>query len=156
MSESHREAAAEKSIRMTHEPEALRVKADVEMCRKILTVLVDNAVKFSGEGGTVSINARVLPKPECDRSLLSAEAQADAWLHLSVSDTGPGIDPEDHERIFNLFEQVDGGLARHHQGAGLGLALGVSLARSQGGTIVVDSQPGSGSRFTVIIPTSTG
>jgi signal transduction histidine kinase len=150
----HREAAARKSIRLEVDLGAQDVQAgaDIEMCRKILSVLLDNAVKFTPDGGVVTIRADARPEPDCPEERLPAGNRAEAWLHLSVSDTGPGIDPGDQERIFNLFEQLDADLARQHQGAGLGLALGMSLARGQGGTITVESQPGTGSCFTAIIP----
>ena len=76
------------------------------------------------------------------------------WLHISVSDKGQEIPPENQERIFNLSEQADGSLTRQHQGTGLGLTLSKSLAKSHGGTLTLDSTPGEGSTFTLVIPVS--
>jgi signal transduction histidine kinase len=149
--------ASLKSIELVVGPDGqdIQAGADIDMCRKILSVLLDNAVKFTPDGGVVTVRADVRPEPGCSAERLPAGNQTEAWLHLSVSDTGSGIDSGDHDRIFNLFEQVDADLARQHQGAGLGLALGMSLARGQGGTITVDSQAGSGNCFTAIIPMTT-
>ena len=153
--ESYVEAGKEKRLRLEREADADMVaEADLEMCRKILALLLDNAVKFTPEDGHVLVRADIRPEPALDggRDIPDDGVKAAGWLHMAVVDTGEGIDPEDHERIFNLFEQVDGALNRQHQGSGLGLALALSLARGQGGTITVDSRPGAGSTFTAIIP----
>ena len=149
-------AVAEKRIAVDLQPPEpdRSVIADAETCRKILSLLLDNAVQFSPEQGALGLKAEVLPSPSVPSDL--DERGAEAWLHISVSDTGPGIDPEDQERIFNLFEQVDGSLAREHEGTGLGLALARSLARIHNGVIALDSRPGEGSTFTLVIPLPEG
>jgi signal transduction histidine kinase len=77
-----------------------------------------------------------------------------AWIALQVSDTGIGIAPSDHERIFDEFEQVNAGPRGEsmQRGTGLGLAISRRLARLLGGEIGLDSQPGKGSTFTVWLP----
>jgi len=82
-----------------------------------------------------------------------AEAPAGAWVEFQVADTGIGIAPEDLGRLFQKFEQLDGGLAKAHQGAGLGLALTRQLVELHGGSIAVRSAGrGQGSTFTVRLP----
>ena len=73
---------------------------------------------------------------------------------VSVVDTGIGIRPEDHERLFQEFSQVDSALSRQQQGSGLGLALCRSFVELHGGTIGVDSIPGRGSSFWFLLPVS--
>ena len=136
------------------EPE-LVVAADFTICEKMLEVVVQNAVDFSPPNTKIKIVAEICSEPgvteEEQAKLLIPSSH---WLHISVSDQGPGIAPESHARIFNLFEQGDGSLAREHEGTGLGLALGQSLARRHNGLITLKSAPGEGSTFTLIIPVS--
>jgi signal transduction histidine kinase len=72
-----------------------------------------------------------------------------------VADTAAGIDPEQLQRIFEPFVQVDSGYTRRHEGTGLGLAISRRLARSMGGELTVESEPGRGSRFTLWLPAAT-
>jgi signal transduction histidine kinase len=155
--ESYQSPAALKSITLSQEcSEPDRpVTADPEICRKALSCLLDNAVKFTPDEGTVTVSAGVRPAPDLPPGAESgdlAETIADGWLHIAVADSGPGIPQEDQERIFGLFEQGDASLTRHHQGTGLGLALARSLAKVHGGTLVIDSRPDEGSTFTLIVP----
>jgi signal transduction histidine kinase len=129
--------------------------ADFGICEKMLEVVVQNAVQFSPPNGTIEIRAELRSEPDASeeqRALLFPPSEH--WLHISVTDQGPGIAPEAHERIFNLFEQADGSLAREHEGTGLGLALGRSLARRHKGLITLQSALGKGSTFTLVIPVS--
>ncbi|HKQ98649.1 MAG TPA: ATP-binding protein, partial [Candidatus Polarisedimenticolia bacterium] len=110
--------------------------ADRSKVKQIMSNLLSNAVKFTPQGGRVVLSVmRVGPV-----------------LHLEVEDTGIGIRPEDQRRIFEAFTQVDGSLARQYQGTGLGLTLVRRFAEMHGGGIALDSVPGRGSRFTVILP----
>jgi signal transduction histidine kinase len=130
------------------------VTADLDICRKVLSLLLDNALKFTPEEGRIVLGAEVRlgPPPDCVPHPLPVDARADRWLHLSVADGGPGVAVEDHRRIFNLFEQGDASLTRNHPGTGLGLALALSLARLHGGTIALASRPGAGATFTLVVP----
>jgi signal transduction histidine kinase len=112
---------------------------DPDRVRQILVNLVGNAIKFTEEGG-VAVSARKIDRP--DRHS----------IQIMVRDTGPGIAPEWHEQIFELFKQVDGSRTRRHGGTGLGLAISRQLARAMGGDIMLDSSPGNGSIFTIELP----
>src|SRR5262245_4224645 len=117
------------------EPWAL-LDADRNKVKQVMYNLLSNAVKFTPSGGRVA---------------LSAERHDDV-LRIEVEDTGIGIRPEDQQRIFEAFTQVDGSLARQYQGTGLGLTLVKRYAEMHGGLVSLVSTPGSGSRFTVEIP----
>jgi signal transduction histidine kinase len=75
---------------------------------------------------------------------------SNGYARAHVSDQGPGIDPADQQRIFERFERVKGG----EGGTGLGLAIARRLAHSMGGDILLDSAPGQGSRFTLLLPSA--
>jgi signal transduction histidine kinase/DNA-binding response OmpR family regulator len=115
---------------------------DALRIRQVLMNLVSNAVKFTSEGG-ITIEALGAP----------AEGDAPSFnLMLRVSDTGIGISPEDHERIFSAFEQAASSEAHAAQGTGLGLSITHRLIEMMGGKIAVTSTPGEGSIFTVTLP----
>ncbi len=104
--------------------------------RQILYNLVSNAVKFTPDGGAVSIRAR----------------EEGGLVTISVQDTGIGIDPSDTERIFEEFQQIDSSASREYPGTGLGLALVKKLVELLGGKVWVESQVGAGSTFTFTLP----
>jgi signal transduction histidine kinase/CheY-like chemotaxis protein len=116
------------------------VIGDATKVRQILLNLLSNAGKFTKEG-TVTL--------EADRREYEGRG---AWVVLRVRDTGAGMAPEQQARLFQAFTQVDAGLARKHGGTGLGLALSRRFARLMGGDIDVESEPGSGTTFTVRLP----
>ncbi|MCH7596662.1 MAG: HAMP domain-containing protein [Planctomycetes bacterium] len=107
--------------------------------KQILYNLLSNAVKFTPRRGTISLSVT----PHDDRRVL-----------LSVRDTGPGIDPEHRQRVFEKFHQVDASRTREHEGSGLGLAITRDLVHMLGGTIQLESKKGEGATFTVVLPTS--
>lgn len=109
--------------------------ADRIRLQQILHNLVSNAVKFTPEGGIVTVTAR----------------QTGLEMELSVRDTGVGIPPEDHGRIFEVYQQV-GSAEGKQKGTGLGLAITKRLVELHGGTIRLESAPGQGSTFTVRLP----
>ncbi|HET9984214.1 MAG TPA: ATP-binding protein [Longimicrobiales bacterium] len=115
------------------------VEADRAKVRHILLDLLSNAVKFT-ERGTVTLEA----------------ATEDASLVFRVRDTGIGIRPEDRERIFEPFVQVEDAMTREKGGTGLGLAVARRLARMLAGDITVESEVGKGSTFTVRLPAGGG
>jgi signal transduction histidine kinase/integral membrane sensor domain MASE1 len=139
--ESMAPAAAAKGLVLGHAfaVEALPLTGDRRRVVQILLNLLSNAVKFTLAG-------RVDLRLTLDAGL----------VRIAVEDTGPGIAQQDIPRLFREFEQLDTGLARHSEGTGLGLALSRRLARLMKGTITVESQPGRGSTFTLILPSAGG
>jgi PAS domain S-box-containing protein len=117
------------------------VKLDEHKFKQVLYNLLSNAVKFSDDGGQVSVKARRLDTHQ---------------FEVRICDTGIGIKAEDINRLFTEFEQLDSGTARRFEGTGLGLALTKKIIEFQGGHISVESQPGKGSVFTVVLPVITG
>lgn len=107
------------------------VYADAERIRMVLANLLSNAVKYSPDGGLIRVGGWV----EAERAV------------VYVADQGVGIAPEDQPRIFERFFRVDNSLGRQTQGAGLGLYLSRAIVEAHGGELLVESQPGRGSRF---------
>ncbi len=116
--------------------DAGQVIADEGKLKQMVLNLVSNAIKFTPEGGAVTVSAR----------------SAGGRLLVEVSDTGIGISAADLKRIFHEFQQVDTGANRQQQGTGLGLTLTRSFATLHGGDVTVDSELGKGSRFTIDLP----
>jgi signal transduction histidine kinase len=85
-------------------------------------------------------------------SVTIAATTSQGSFEISVHDTGPGIAPADHERIFEEFQQVDSSRTREKGGTGLGLAISRRIAEMHGGRITVESAVGAGSTFSMVIP----
>ncbi len=137
--------AEEKSIQLYMElPKELPlIYGDRGKIEQILTNLIGNAIKFTPEGGEVS----VLSKPfYADGNMVA----------ISVRDSGIGIPEDQLERVFEKFYQVDGSLHRSTSGTGLGLAITKGLVEANDGTIWAESQVGKGSTFTFTLPVSKG
>ncbi|MBP6797785.1 MAG: response regulator, partial [Luteimonas sp.] len=114
-----------------------RVRGDAGRVRQILLNLLGNAIKFT-EHGEVRLQVRTM---------------APAGVRLTVSDTGPGLNEEQKQRLFRRFEQAEGvRTSARYGGSGLGLAISQELAAAMGGRIVVDSTPGVGTSFSVELP----
>jgi signal transduction histidine kinase len=137
---------------------------DAARVKQILLNLAGNAIKFTPEGGRVAVTARlvkwptgqVVDSPGRVDKLTSRPIDGDGdWVEVSVSDTGPGIPPEEHERIFLEFQQVQTSrLAGKPEGTGLGLALAKRFVEMHGGKLWVESEVGKGSRFFFTLPTT--
>jgi signal transduction histidine kinase len=117
-------------------PEAVEIVGDEDLLRRAVLNLVDNAIKYTEPGG--SVRARAV----CD----GHEAR------VEVEDTGQGITPADRERIFDRFYRVDKARSRDAGGAGLGLSIVRWAAEAHGGRVDLASEPGTGSRFALVIP----
>ena len=132
-----RERATKNRVQLSLElaPDADGVRGDERRVRQIVFNILSNAVKFTPAGGRVSVTT----------------ARVDGEVHVSVSDTGPGVAPADQTRIFEEFQQTDVGVEQR-EGTGLGLALSKRLVELHGGRIWVESEPGHGSRFVFTLP----
>jgi signal transduction histidine kinase/CheY-like chemotaxis protein len=122
------------SIKIT--PTELEVRADKSKFKQVLYNLLSNAIKFTAQGGRVWVSGR----------------SDDGELIIDVGDTGVGIPPEHHARIFDEFYQLDSATTRQVEGTGLGLSLTRRLVDLHSGRISLESEPGKGSVFTVRIP----
>ncbi|MCX6058810.1 MAG: GAF domain-containing protein [Chloroflexi bacterium] len=126
------------TVEYSSSPATAEVFADPKLLKQILVNLLNNAVKFTPKNGTVKL-----------------EAAADPGLSLmrfSVTDTGIGITPEDQQKLFKPFVQIDSSLSRQYEGTGLGLALVKKMVEMHGGSVAVQSDAGVGSQFTFVLP----
>ena len=136
--DAHRAAAARAGLTLSQRvdsPLPVAVIGDVTRIRQVLDHLLDNAIKFTEEG---SVTLRIAAEPD-DLGRVA--------LLLSVEDTGPGLESEIIERVFQPFEQRDGSLSRAAQGMGLGLSICRSLAAMMGGGLELESVEGVGACF---------
>ena len=135
--------AERKGIRLAFSgpDEGVRVYADRDKLEKIVSNLLSNALKFTPEGGEVTVAVQPV-RPAAGRGL----------VEISVADTGVGIAAEHLERIFERFYQVDDTITRSQGGTGIGLALAKELVELHGGEIWAESQAGKGARFFVRLP----
>ena len=120
--------------------DGVTVKGDAGWLERLLLILLDNAIKFTPEGGRISVTF------SCAKGL----------AHVAVTDTGMGISPDALPHLFERFYRADSARSRQTQGAGLGLALAKWIAERHRGTIDVKSRPGEGSTFTVSLPALPG
>jgi len=112
--------------------EDISIKGDTHKLRQLVGNLVDNAIKYTPDGGTVTVSV----------------FRDGEWARLQVADTGIGIAPEDLPHIFDRFYRVDKARSRASGGTGLGLAIVKAIAEQHGGKVTVSSEPGEGSTFT--------
>jgi PAS domain S-box-containing protein len=128
--------------------------ADEAKFKQVMYNLLSNAIKFTPDKGRVTVTATRENYPNGNGAPTSKSPLSGECLSVTVADTGIGIHPRDHERIFAEFEQVDSSYGRLQQGTGLGLALTKRLIELHGGRIQVESEgiEGKGSRFTFLLP----
>ena len=121
------------------------IEADPDKLEQILTNLVNNAIKYSPRGGEVCVIGRVIAEPS------GGDAHPRS-ISLRVTDEGMGISQEHLPKLFDRFYRVDNRDNREIGGTGIGLALVKSLTEGHHGTVTVESEPGRGSVFTLILP----
>jgi signal transduction histidine kinase len=119
-------------------PEDLLVRVDPEKTLQIMLNLLSNSVKFTPPNGTIEVSVENIDGMAC----------------VHVRDNGVGIPADRHESVFEPFVQVGRSLSGPAEGTGLGLAISRDLARSMGGDLTLESEPGKGSRFTLCVPTT--
>lgn len=131
-------AADQKKIRLTYEvsPQVPIMNIDELMTERAITNLVENAIKYTPEGGTVHVSAKI----------------EDDMLVMAVSDNGYGITAEDQQRLFERGERVRRKEHKGIRGSGLGLFIVRNVARKHGGFATVESEVGEGSTFSISIP----
>jgi signal transduction histidine kinase len=135
-----RPMAALKNVRLAFEVDAdAEVSGDETRLRQVLTNLLDNAIKFSPEGGEVRLLA----------------VRSDDWVSATVLDEGPGIEPDFLPHVFEQFRQSDPSTTREHAGLGLGLSIVQRIVEMHGGTVAADNRTDRrGAIFTVRLPGS--
>jgi two-component system phosphate regulon sensor histidine kinase PhoR len=156
--DDYRAAADAKRIELSVDPNQspCHVLADREGVREILANLIDNAIKYTPEGGSVMVGWEV-SGVGCQVSEQNTETRhltpdTSSSIRISVRDTGIGIKPKEQERVFERFYRVDKARSRELGGTGLGLAIVKHLAQSFGGRVSVESEVGQGSTFSVELP----
>jgi len=132
--------AASQSLTEQVEPGLPPINVEPDRIRQILVNLLTNAHEYTPEGASIGVAARA----------------AGAEVEISVSDNGPGIPPDQLERIFERFTRGDAGLTQRVGGTGLGLAISKSLVELHGGSIRAESVVGQGSTFQVRLPIASG
>jgi heavy metal sensor kinase len=135
-----RPLAAQRKVTLETDLALAECAGDAEHVAQVVTNLLSNAIHYNRESGTVAVTVRL----EGDQGV------------LRVSDTGSGIDAEDQPHIFERFYRADKSRARAEGRTGLGLAICKAIVDAHGGSIEVESQPGSGSTFTVRLPLAQG
>jgi two-component system, NarL family, sensor histidine kinase BarA len=143
--------ARRKKIALTCElaPDLPRVLGDRDKVRQVLLNLLNNAIKFTPDGGSVAIRAEegaLLPGPA------DATAAAKRGVRISVTDSGIGVAPEYHQRVFDPFFQVDNTSTREYGGTGLGLSIVKRFIEAHGGAVWLDSKEGAGATFYFSLP----
>jgi signal transduction histidine kinase len=129
--------AGERGVSLTVEAEhGVRVEGDREQLRQLIVILVDNALRYTPEGGAVEVGV----------------GQSGSQAQVSVTDTGIGIEQAALSRVFDRFYRADDARNRDSGGAGLGLSIARQLVEEHDGKITAESTPGRGSTFTVTLP----
>ena len=118
---------------------AFHIAADADRLRQLVGNLVGNALRYTPQGGTITLCAR----------------PAGGQTHIAVTDSGKGIPAEDLAHVFDRFYLGDAGRDRASGGSGLGLTIAREIARAHQGEVTVESKKGSGSCFTVTLPRNT-
>jgi two-component system phosphate regulon sensor histidine kinase PhoR len=134
------EQARRRHMTLTFAPggEGVRARSDRRGLEQVLVNLLDNAIKYAGEGAHVTISVR----------------QSGDRVAIAVADDGVGISPAHLGRVFERFYRVDAGRSRELGGTGLGLAIVKHLVELMGGTVDLESELGKGATFTIKLPAS--
>jgi len=130
------EMAGLQALKFDHDG-AIAINADEKKFRQIIINLISNAIKFTHEGGCVSV---------------ATDVSEDGRFRMVVADTGIGIEPENIAKVLKPFAQVDSTLARQYDGTGLGLPITKALAELHGGTLDLESEVGVGTRVIIHLP----
>ncbi|MEI7672920.1 MAG: ATP-binding protein, partial [Deltaproteobacteria bacterium] len=126
------------------------ISSDYQFLGQILGNLLSNAIKFTEKGSIVLTFSK--PALEDLRVIGAPIEDVDGYIACSVADTGMGIPEDKRQLVFEAFQQADGTVRRKFGGTGLGLSISRELSRLLGGGIRLESEPGKGSKFTILIP----
>jgi len=150
--------AREKSLRtLTHiQREPLMVECDPNRMVQLFTNLLENALRFSVKGGSIGVyvqSVRQLPHmPQIARGRMSSVNSTSGFALVGISDSGPGIDDANKEKIFHTFHQMKQGKKSLGESLGLGLAISRAVVEAHRGTIWVEDDPSGGAIFFVVLP----
>jgi signal transduction histidine kinase len=129
------------------------IEVDGHAIQQALVNLIDNAIKHSAAGQAVTVSLEARSAERGTRNAGSAPINHQlSTINLSVSDSGPGIPPAEHEKIFERFYRLGSELRRETQGIGIGLSIVRHIVEAHGGRVLVESKVGQGSRFTIELP----
>jgi len=128
------------TLKINIPPNLPTITGDAQRLRQVLFNLLNNALRYTPQGGWVRVSAAVADKP------------GEQDLLITVQDTGPGIAPDDLPHVFDRFYRGDKARSRSAGGSGLGLAIARQLVEAHGGRIMVESEPGQGATFTIALP----
>jgi signal transduction histidine kinase len=154
-------AAQKKSVELIVDvpPGFPEMRADADRLRQVFLNLVENAVKFTPKGGSVTLRARMLPseadeEPQAGGAIagFALLAPARARVEVRVLDTGIGIPARERVRVFDPFYQVDSSSTREYGGTGLGLSIVKRLVDAHGGKITIEDNEPQGTVFVVVLP----
>ena len=138
--EAARAAAPERRVNVEAPASALEVDGDAVQIRQVITNLLDNALAYSPDGSPVTVTVAAVDHE--DRPSVAVE----------VTDRGQGLTPNQAARVFERFYRTDAARSRAHGGTGLGLSIVAAITEAHGGEVEVDSTPGEGSTFRVLLP----
>ncbi|WP_103669351.1 CBS domain-containing protein [Pseudanabaena sp. BC1403] len=158
-----KQQAHKKSIHLETKilPNLSELNIDERRIRQVLINLLNNAVKFTPDGGRITLEVSTHPhslgnkeSPNQPPAIVNPKRELEelSYLYFSVIDTGIGISPENISKLFQPFIQIDSALNRQYQGTGLGLALVKRIVEMHGGTVMLTSEIGVGSCFTIALP----
>lgn len=136
------------------EERALPVDCDGERVLQVVENLLENAFRYSAEGGVVRVEARGFSSTDAEPSATAGagDSSRTGFALVGVEDAGPGVPDEEKSRIFERFHQSANGRGRAGGGVGLGLAICREIVRAHGGRIWVSDNPSGGSRFSFLLP----
>ncbi|MEM8784163.1 MAG: HAMP domain-containing sensor histidine kinase [Planctomycetota bacterium] len=135
-------------IKLNVPPDLPMVETDAGKLQQVLFNFLSNAVKFTPDAGRITVAAESLPPPEQP----DATGHRRARVRIAVTDTGPGIPLDDQPKVFEKFVQLDPSVTKAHGGTGLGLTISQELAELLRGRIELESEPGRGATFALILP----
>jgi two-component system, OmpR family, sensor kinase len=140
--EAARAAAPDRDITLSGPDDPLVVQGDRSRLHQVVANLLDNALAYSPAGTPVAVRLATVPDPGGGPDLAS----------LEVVDRGQGLTADQAERVFERFYRTDPARSRAHGGTGLGLSIVAAITAAHGGSVAVDSTPGEGSTFRVLLP----